>query len=163
MIFYPNRYERFNEQYVNLQLYAKTFHDLCDAIERINNLFAFHLVPILLTMLIVNVFGMYSIFKYLSTPGTTSLYLATAYVVSMHLILMFLTAHTGSTTSREPEKLIEMIAKLINELSLNHSSRFVLYNYMKQFQIRNFNFQALFLTINWNFVLGVSFNALIID
>ncbi|KAL7051665.1 hypothetical protein ACKWTF_004560 [Chironomus riparius] len=150
------RYERFNEQYLNLQLYAKTFHDLCDAIESINNLFAFHLVPILLTMLIVNVFGMYSIFKYLSTPGTTSLYLATAYVVSMHLILMILTAHIGSTTSREPEKLIEMIAKLINDLSLNHPSRFVLYNYVKQFQTRNFNFQALFLTINWNFVLGTT-------
>lgn len=126
-------------------------------------MFAFHLVPILMGMLVVNVFGMYSIFKFLTISGTAPLYIATAYFVLMHLILMVLTVHTGSTTSREPEKLIEMIAKLINELSFNHPSRCVLYNCMKQFQTRNFNFQALFLTINWNIVLSVSSNGLIVD
>ena len=103
---------------------------------------------------------MYNIFKFMSTPGTTSLYISTAYYISMHLLLMIFTAHTGSTTSREPEKLVEMIAKLINELSLNNPSRVVLYNYMKQFQTRNFKFQTLFLTINWNIVLGVRQNGL---
>lgn len=120
-------------------------------------MFAFHLIPILMGILVVNVFGMYSIFKFLRISGTAPLYLATAYFVAVHFILMILTAHTGSTTSRQPEILIEMIAKLINELSLNHPSRYLLYNYIKQFQTRNFKFQALFLTINWNIVLGVRF------
>jgi hypothetical protein len=112
-------------------------------------------------MLTVNIFGMYNTFQYVSTPGATSLYIGTAYYISMHFLLMILTAHIGSTTSREPEKLVEMMAKLINELPLNHPSRFVLYNYMKQFQTRNFKFQSLFLTINWNIVLGVRLNGLV--
>jgi len=97
----------------------------------------------------------------MSTPGTSSLYIATAYDIIINFLLMICIAHIGSITSREPKKLVEMLAKLINELSLNHPSRFVLYNYMKQFQTRNFIFKTLFLTINWNILLGVRLNVLL--
>jgi hypothetical protein len=118
-------------------------------------MFAFHLVPILMEMLVVNVFGMYNIFKFMSYSGNPALYLTTAYFLLVHFILMTLIGHTGCTTSQEPEKLIGMIAKLINDLPVNHPSRFILYSYIKQFQTRNFKFQAFFLTVDWNIVLSV--------
>jgi len=143
---------------LNLKLFAETFHDLCDGLTMINNLFAIHLVPTLLAMLVVDVFGMYNIFRFFSSStGDTVSNTIILYYILMHFILRVFIAYIGSTTTSEPEILIEMMAKLINKLNFNHPSRFVLYNYMKQFQTRNFKLQTLFLTINWNILLGVRF------
>lgn len=56
---------------------------------------------------------------------------------------------------REPERIIEMIAKLLNHLPSNHMSRIALHESMKQFQGRKFELQTFFLKINWNILLGV--------
>ena len=144
---------------LNLKLFAETFHDLCDGLRMINNLFAIHLVPTLLAMLVVDVFGIYSIFRFFSSSsGDVVSNIIILYYILMHFILRAFIAHIGCTTTSEPEMLIEMMAKLINKLSSNHPTRFLLYNYMKQFQTRNFKLQTLFLTINWNMLLGVRFN-----
>lgn len=122
----------------------------------INNLFAIHLDPALLAMLIVDVFGMYNIFRFISSSSGDAVSNAIIlYYILMHFILRVLIAHAGSATTSEPEILIEMMAKLINKLSANHPTRFILYNYTKQFQTRNFKLQTLFLTLNWSMLLGV--------
>lgn len=144
---------------LNLKLFAETFHDLCDGLTMINNLFSIHLIPTLLAMLVVDVFGMYNVFRFVSSSnGDAASLTIILYYILMHFILRLFIAYTGSTTTTEPQMLIETIAKLINKLSFNHPTRFVLYSYMKQFQTRNFKLQTLFLTINWNMLLGVRFN-----
>lgn len=149
------RFDEFTERFLDLKLFADCFHDLCDGIEDINNLFAFHLVPILLTMLVIDVFLIYNFFQWMMVPEIKFIHFMTVYYLVIHLILRTILAHIGSTATREPEKLIEIMAKLINHLSLNHPSRFVLDAYMKQFQTRKFKFQTLFLNIDWNIVLSV--------
>lgn len=157
------RYDHFNKNYLDLKLFAEVFHDLCDAIKIINSLLTVHLVSILLAMLFVDVFGMYTIFGTLNLVGNAySIYNISFYIV-LHFILRACIAYIGSSTTNEPEEIIENIAKLINKLSSNHPSQLCLLNYIKQFQTRNSKFQTLFLTINWSIVLGVSLIILIID
>lgn len=151
-----HRYDQFNKNYFDLKLFAEVFHDLCDAIKIINNLLTVHLVSILLAMLIVDVFGMYTIFGTLNAIGNAYSIYNISFYIALHFILRSCIAYIGSSTSNEPKEIIENIAKLINKLSPNHPSRLCLFNYMKQFQTRNLKFQTLFLTINWSIVLGVS-------
>ncbi|KAL7051660.1 hypothetical protein ACKWTF_004555 [Chironomus riparius] len=151
---FRSRYENFSESFFNINLYGDVFHDICDSIESINILFTIHLIPILLSMLVVDVFGIYALFQ--NFPLMQSLFynIMTLYYVSKHFILRVLVAHIGATATREPEKLIEMIAKLVNKLSSIHPLRHSLCDLMKQFQTRNLKLQAMFLTVNWNIVLG---------
>jgi len=146
--------------FFNIKLFGEVFHDLCDASKWINNLLTFHLLPILLSMLVLDIFGLYNIFKILTLAGNVSTNYNILFYIVFHFILRSFIAHMGSSTSNEPQELIEMIAKLINKLSPNNLLRMSLFNYMKQFQTRNFKFQSLFLTINWNILLGVCMNAL---
>ena len=144
-----------------MTLFGEVFHDLCDAIKLINDVLTFHLLPILLAMLTIDVFGLYNIFKILTVAGNISVNYNILFFIIFNFILRAFTAHMGSSTSNEPQEIIEMTAKLINKLSPHHLMRMCLINYMKQFQTRNFKFQTLFLNINWNIVLGVSVNALV--
>lgn len=107
-------------------------------------------------MLIVDVFGWYSIFMFSKNIENVASILITFYYILMHFMLRILIAYIGSTTMREPESLIEIMAKLVNQSSLNQPMRFVMYNFMNQFQVRKFELQTLFLTIDWNILLGVN-------
>lgn len=159
--FVQSSHKNFNDKFVNVKLFGEVFHDLCDAVKHINNLLAYHLITILLAMLVLDVFGLYNIFKILKLAGNISVSYNILFFIIFHFILRTFIAHIGSSTSNEPQDLIEMIAKLINKQLPNDLMRMCLFNYLKQFQTRNFKFQTLFLTINWNIVLGVSMDALV--
>ena len=111
-------------------------------------------------MLVTDVFGLYNIFKILTIAGNISANYNIAFYIFFQLILRIFIANIGSSTTNEPQNLIETISKLINKLPSNHLLRMCLFNSIKQFQTRNFKLQTLFLTINWNIVLNVSTNAL---
>jgi hypothetical protein len=106
-------------------------------------------------MLVVDIFGMYAVFQSFPVMRSVFFNIVTAYYISKHFILRFFIAYIGATATREPEKLIEMIAKLINKLSPIHPLRHSLCDSMMQFQTRNLKLQAMFLTVNWNILLGV--------
>lgn len=107
-------------------------------------------------MLVVDIFGIYAIFQ--NFPIMRSIYynIMTLYYVSKHFLLRVSIAYIGATATREPEKIIEMIAKLVNKLSTIHPLRRSLCDLMKQFQTRNLKLHAMFLTVNWNILLGVN-------
>lgn len=150
-----SRDEKFTDIQIKVHLVGEIFHDLCDAIEVINRLFTVHLIPVLASTLIVDIFGLYSAFQ--SSPLHPYFFynLVTFYFILKSFILRVLIAHFGSTTSREPAKLIHCIAKLVNKLPRTHSVRYILQDYMREFQVRNFKLRTFFLTINWNLLLGV--------
>lgn len=85
------------------------------------------------------------------------------YFVVKNLLLQSLVAHIGSTTMREPEKIIEILAKTINKMDQKYNERLALNNCMKQFQARKFKLGTLFFDIDWRIVLGVSFIALCVE
>ncbi|KAL7051666.1 hypothetical protein ACKWTF_004561 [Chironomus riparius] len=107
-------------------------------------------------MLVIDIFGMYNIFKILIFAGNVSANYNIAFYIIFQFILRVFIANIGSSTTNEPQNLIENIAKLINRLPSNNLLRMCLFNSMKQFQTRNFNLQTLFLTINWNIVLSTT-------
>lgn len=152
------RYENFKENFFNIQLFGEIFHDLCDAIETINKLFAIHLIPVLTFTLIVDIFGLYLAFH--SSPLFANIFfnIVTMYFIAKNYILRSMVAYIGCSTSREPELLIEFIAKLLNKLPRSHPQRYMLHDCLKEFHVRSFNLRIFFLTINWNILLGVMFN-----
>jgi hypothetical protein len=106
-------------------------------------------------MLFVDIFGMYSFLQSFPLLHNIFYNIMIAYYISKHFILRISIAYIGATATREPERLIEMIAKLINKLSPIHPLRYSLCDSMMQFQTRNLKLKAMFLTVNWNILLGV--------
>jgi len=155
VLYFIFRYENFKGNYFNINLFGEIFHDLCDAIEIINNLFAIHLVPILTFTLIVDIFGIYVAFHNSPLFANIIFNFVTAYFAAKNYILRAMIAYIGITTTREPEILIEFIAKLLNKLPQCHPQRCMLHDCMKEFHVRSFNLRTFFLTINWNILLGV--------
>ena len=151
------RHENFKENSFNINIFGEIFHDLCDGLETINNLFAIHLIPILSYTLIVDIFGIYIAFHNSPLFANILFNIVTVYFVAKNYILRIMIAYIGSTTSLEPEILIEFIAKLLNKLPRSHPQRNMLHDCMKEFHVRSFNLRTFFLTINWNILLGVKF------
>lgn len=150
-----SRYENFKENFFNIQLFGEIYHDLCDAVETINRLFAIHLIPVLTFTLIVDIFGLYIAFHHAPFFANIFFNIVTVYFIAKNYILRSMVAYIGSTTSREPEILIEFIAKLLNKLPQSHPQRYMLHDCLKEFHVRSFNLRTFFLTINWNILLGV--------
>ena len=138
-------------------IFGEIFHDLCDAIENINSLFAIHLIPVLAFTLIVDIFGIYVAFHSAPFYDNIVFNFVTGYFIVKNYILRSLVAYIGSTTSREPELLTEFIAKLLNKLPRSYPQRCMLHDYLKEFRVRSFNLHTFFLTIDWNILLGVNF------
>ncbi|KAG5684163.1 hypothetical protein PVAND_013404 [Polypedilum vanderplanki] len=151
-------YQNFKSyRFFNINKFDEVFHDLCDAIKMINSLFTFHLIPVIFEMMIVNIFGLYADFYLARIKGNWQQILMTSLYIIAHFILKCLVAHIGNSTTNAVEEIIASIAKLISKLPSNDVSRFTFYNLLRQFQTRNFKFQSFFLTVNWNFLLAVSF------
>lgn len=107
-------------------------------------------------MLIIDIFGIYAMFQNFPILKSNFYNIMSIYYLTKHLVLRIFIAFIGATATREPEKLIEMIAKLVNKLTSIHPVRHSLCDLMKQFQTRNFKLHAMFLTVNWNILLGVN-------
>lgn len=105
----------------------------------------------------MDIFGLYVVVHNSPVFPNIIFNCVTVSFILKHFVLRTIIAQMGSSTSREPEKLLEMIAKLLNKLSRNHPIRCILYDFMREFQVRNFKLQTFFLTINWNIILGVIF------
>lgn len=123
----------------------------------INNTFTFQLIPAFTFMLIVDILWMYLLFLFILKTGMSiEFYLVMISYISKHFILRILVSHVGSSTSNEPQQIIETMSKLMNEIPDNDTSRMILQNYMRQFQARNFEIKTLFLKVNWDSFFGVS-------
>lgn len=136
-------------------MYAEIFHILCDKIEAVNRLFTFHLIPIFLYILTIDIFCVYQVFHNVSINGNIYINYNTLYYVLKNIFMQATVAHFGSTTSREPEKIIEKLAKRINGISFHDPVRLSLLDCLKQFQSRKFKFQTLFFDVDWKVILGV--------
>lgn len=140
----------------NFGTFAEIFHDLCDGLQMVNKLYTIHLIPIMLYMIIIDIFGIYATLRSaVFFHRFSELYIVSTYAL-LHFLLKCSVAHMGSSTTHEAEEVISTVAKIINKISMNDPSRYNFYNLLRQFQTRNLKVRALFMTIDWNIVLTVS-------
>lgn len=150
----------------SMKIFTELFHDLCDAIESINQLFTFHLSPAIFFMLVIDIFGAYGIIReFISTSNQdvdgndhNAIYLIFSNVIYSGIQLMFKiwAASIGHTTTSEAERTKVILAKLMNRMSPNSVSRCNFYSAIMQCQTRNLKLQNQFFVIDWNIVFAVT-------
>jgi hypothetical protein len=173
----------FNDKIPNMKLFADTFHDLCDAIEKINSIYAVHLTPTLLLMLITDIFSIYAIARHWMLKKETSETLFSVWVLShlfylttlinqspipqisvnsfyfmTHFAMKSLIAHVGLTTTSSGEDVRTLVAKITNDAPPCRGadlSTSIFHNILVQLKTRNLKLKNIFFLIDWGIVLAV--------
>lgn len=157
-----------------MKTFTELFHNLCEAIEGVNKNFTPHLSPIIIFMLVIDIFGFYSILreffallkfneKHIESSdshdddphyyGYIYLILSNVFYSAVQIIFKAWAASIGHTTTSEAEKTKVLLAKSMNRMSFGGN---VAYTALLQCQTRNLKLQNQFFSINWNIVLTVS-------
>jgi hypothetical protein len=150
----------FNMKIFNFKLFGEIYHDMCDSIEQINSLFAIHLPPILLEMLLINVFGLYGFVRFVTAPNETSQVCIILFYISAHLLLNISICSVGHSTTFEAESVKVALSRILNNLPPADYSRSNFKDLLKQFSVRNLRFQTVFFNIDWSVFLAVSYKLL---
>ncbi|KAG5679291.1 hypothetical protein PVAND_008869 [Polypedilum vanderplanki] len=140
----------------NFKLFGEIYHDMCDIIEIINSLFAVHLPPIFLEMLVINVFGFYGLIKYITAPNETSQVCIILFYITSHFLLSIMICYVGHSTNFEAESVKIILSKILNKLSPADFSRSNFKDLLKQFSARNLKFQTVFFNIDWRVFLAMT-------
>lgn len=149
-----------------MKIFTELYHDLCDAIESINQLFTFHLSPIIFFMLVIDIFGSYGVVRDLIATSNTNddpnyfakaLYLIFSNMIysGFQMIFKIVAAMIGSATTQEAEKTKVILAKIMNRMSSNGIKSSDLFTTLLQCQTRNLKLQNQFFIIDWNIVFAV--------
>lgn len=143
----------------NLKLFSELYSDLCDAIDLINSTFTFHLVFVMTSILIIDVFAVYSTLREFRADVTeyrlAFIIIANPVWILIQYSVKALMAHAASSTTNEAEKSFGLVTKLITTLSLNRDMKTDL-NYLLIQMQRKKNLENIFFVINWNLLLAVS-------
>lgn len=149
---------RQNDKFLNLTMFSDIFHTLCDIIEMINTIFSPILIPTMLAMLVIDIFGAYGIAQniFLNEKSSEMLILTNSFYFIMHFFLKVSIAHIGCTTSHAAEMIKITVAKKTNELPPKEIFRSFYHQMLLQFQARNVKLQNSFFIVDWNIILAVS-------
>lgn len=141
-----------------LKLFANIFHDLCDSIDLINSCITYHLVPTILTMVILDIFSCFIIIIHTYTIDDDYTYIiSNSYYFFMNFIIISLTSFAGSSTTEKARKIIGFFGKSINNLTADYEiSRPASNLILIQFQSRNIKLKNKFFEVNWNVLITVS-------
>lgn len=139
-------------------LIVSIYHELCDAIELINESFTFPLNFTLFQYFIMNLFATFNVvWTALRQFNDLVFVLATdgTWILS-HFIFQSFMVHLSSKTTREAERTAGIVGKIINTSECCKAHQNVFKKYLLQNQYRNFKLQTSFFTINWKLMLTVS-------
>ena len=139
----------------NLNLFAEIFQDLTDALDTINSLFTFHLIPSMLLMFLIDTFGIYGVTKASLTPDKLLDILISMFYILSHLILKTMISHIGHSTTHEAESVKIYFSKAMNTVE-SISEKFLLFTVLKQIEVRDLRLQNIFFVIDWKVLFGVS-------
>lgn len=147
---------------LNLKLIAELFHDLCDAIFKINSIFTPHLIATMTLMMIGDIFVSYQIFYYfLQYQDQTSNFFIfeNGFFIISHFLLKCGISYIGHTLMVEAESIKMTIAKSFDVT--NCDKKFEYLQLLAQFNTRNLKLQNVCFVIDWRVVLSVSLHACI--
>lgn len=157
-----------------MKIFTQLFHELCDAIESINQLFTFHLLPTMFSFLVIDIFGAYGIIREFMVTTNDANSQQHSYAIQMiianvsysiiQLIFKIWAANIGHSTRSEGEKTKVILSKMMNgtpplttvvgvgghEVSTN-----IFYTALIQCQSRNLTLKNLYFIIDWNIVFEV--------
>lgn len=140
----------------NFKKFTELFHDHADALDMINSLFTFHLIPTLLGLLLIDTFGIYGIAHISLTMNAYSQLILASFYMLIHLLLKTVISLTGHSTTQEAEHIRVCIGKVISSLYEFTTEKNELFDILKHVKTRNLKLQTVFFTINWKIVFGVS-------
>lgn len=141
----------------NLKLTTELFHSLSDAVEKINELFTSHIISIMTTSLLTDIFVSYQIFYYLTQnqlEDSELLLIENGFFIASHLIMKSAVAHVGYTTTREAESFKIAFAKNMDDAWGEKKLDYV-YS-LTQFSTRNLSLRNVLFVIDWRVMLTVS-------
>lgn len=137
-----------------VNLFIEIFHDLSDALDAINNLFTSHLIPTMLTMLVIDTFGIYGVTNSsFTTAKVTDIILSLFYII-VHFILKIMICHIGYSTTHEAESIKIAFAKGMNKIKFVSEMSSLLYAY-KQIEARDLRMQNVIFIVDWKVLFGV--------
>lgn len=142
------------------KMFSDTFNDLCDALDLNNSIFTFHIVFVVTSFLLTNIFAAYLILRELLSKNSFLGHLVPAaciFIALQYLIKNFI-AYVGNSTTVEAEKSLKIITKALGSMEFESKLKMDLNFFLIQFQCRNKNVQNIFFVINWKFILAVSIN-----
>lgn len=145
----------------NLKLCIQLHSDLCDIIELINKTFTTQIVFVMTGLLVTNVFFAYSALnEYIYRLYSSSLLVTLTNIacITIQYSIKALVAHAGSSTTRESEKTLVLVTKVLAFTKSGDDvacePKMIL---LAQMQYRKKNLENIFFNINWNLILTVSF------
>jgi 7tm Chemosensory receptor len=155
-----------------MKIFVQIFHELCDAVDSINQLFTFQLTPTMFLMTVIDIFGAYGIIRehFTTTDDAksqnekdphyyeTGIYLIISNVVysSTQFFFKAWAASVGHACYSEAEKTKVILAKIMNRMSPVNISRCDFYAALMQCHTRNLKLQNQFFIIDWSIVFAVS-------
>lgn len=145
---------------------VEIYHNLTDVLDIINSTLLIHLIPTIISMLAIEIFGFYGIIRnfhatshltHEESHNNAGIFLICSNVgyIFIQFIMKILLVHVGTTTSAEIENTRCIIAKCINQLPQNNQMRFELCSALVQFQTRIKKLQNSLIVVDWNIVLAV--------
>lgn len=139
----------------NLKTFSEIYSDLCDSIELINSTFTFHLVYVMTSLLIIDVFTIYAALREFNSKFFGFFFVINFQCIVIQYLIKSFAAHAGSSTTKEAAKAIVLVTKMS---ASSRDEKTDLDHILHQMQVRNKNLENIFFAINWNLIFAVSFS-----
>lgn len=142
---------------INIKSFSKVHKDLCEAFDLLNSLFTFHLIPIVIITLVIEIFAAYGALNEFMTPSlhTRFILLSNLSWLMIPLIMQITIAVFGSLLSKKAKTTSIIISDILQELDLEIDVAMKLQNFLVRNQCRNFDVHNDFFNADWKLLIGV--------
>lgn len=142
---------------IHLKCFANLYQDLCDCIELINSTFTFHLIPIIVNSLLIKLFAAYGMlweFK-VKSPLMLFVFLQNSAWLSMQYFLQVLSAHAGSSLTKNAKETSSIVTRILNDFELSEELSIPLQSFIARSTCRNMSVENIFFVIDWKLLVQV--------
>lgn len=147
----------------NIDAFSALYNDLCDAIAMANSTFTNQIVVIVINILLTDVLTVYGWLR--EFMSRTHLLVFLSVLNGMWILCQYaikaMIAYCGSSTTDEAENSLVLLTRVIENIKSNEQMKADMNLLLTQMRYRNKSLQNVFFTINWKFVLAVSFCGLL--
>jgi len=142
---------------INVKCSNEIYIDLCDAIKLINSTFTIHIVIVMASFLLTDVFPFHGIIKdYLTnTNGLTFSFVGNIIWIVFQFAFKLMMAHAGSSTTEEAEETLVIVSKLICYTEPTNPLKPELLSLLIQMRTFNKKLSSMFFNIDWVLIFSV--------
>lgn len=142
----------------NLKRFEKLYQELCDGIDLINTTFTFHLIPVMINSLLLQVFTAYGIlWVFLSQSRMSwSIFLQNLAWLAAAYMMQNLIAYAGNSVTSNAKEVSLTITRILNNFELNSELEVALQKFVVRMNCRSLKVQNALFTVNWKLLARVS-------